>query len=158
MAENEFRAKAFAQLEARTTRYTNGCWIWDGPKGVGGYGRISVEGRFLYVHRLAHELLIGPIPVGFEVHHSCEHPACWNPLHVRAVSVREHTLLLTPGSLGYVNYRKTHCIHGHPFTPDNTYFRIDVKGRRCRTCDSLKYQEKRRRQIVSDSSSAPPCP
>lgn len=38
-----------------------------------------------------------------------------------------------------VNAAKTHCKHGHEFTPENT--RLDRGGYRCcRTCDRAKYQ------------------
>jgi hypothetical protein len=30
---------------------------------------------------------------------------------------------------------RTHCEHGHEFTPENTMMRVDSSGRRCRECD-----------------------
>lgn len=32
------------------------------------------------------------------------------------------------------NARKTHCIHGHEYTPENTYFNASNGSRNCRTC------------------------
>jgi len=32
---------------------------------------------------------------------------------------------------------RTHCIHGHAYTPENTYHNPGEKGRRCRTCMRL---------------------
>lgn len=34
----------------------------------------------------------------------------------------------------HVQASKTHCKHGHEFTPENTYLRPDRVGRLCRTC------------------------
>jgi hypothetical protein len=38
-----------------------------------------------------------------------------------------------PGLCAAVNRTKTECVHGHPFTPDNTFIRHDGY-RGCRTC------------------------
>jgi hypothetical protein len=39
----------------------------------------------------------------------------------------------TPTGVAALNAAKTHCCHGHPFSPDNTY--VNPKGgRECRTC------------------------
>jgi hypothetical protein len=44
------------------------------------------------------------------------------------------------------NAQKTHCVHGHAFTPENTYFRIDGTGRRiCRKCANARSREHKRR-------------
>jgi hypothetical protein len=29
---------------------------------------------------------------------------------------------------------RTHCEHGHEYTPENTMLRVDSSGRRCREC------------------------
>jgi hypothetical protein len=43
------------------------------------------------------------------------------------------------------NAQKTHCIHGHAFTPENTYVRIDGTGRRiCRICANARSREYKR--------------
>lgn len=60
------------------------CWTWTGYRQTpsaygGGYGMFS--GR--YAHRLAFELVNGPIPAGMEVLHSCDNPPCVNPAHLR---------------------------------------------------------------------------
>lgn len=37
---------------------------------------------------------------------------------------------------------KTHCIHGHEFTPENTYIRPDGRGRQCLRCIALQQQRR----------------
>jgi hypothetical protein len=67
-----------------------GCWVWQGRLGAGGYGRVSHNGRPVAVHRRYYEILCGPIPAGFHVHHRCRNRACVNPDHLVAVDKRAH--------------------------------------------------------------------
>jgi hypothetical protein len=60
----------------------DGCWLWTGPLSINGYGSIGVAEKTLYVHRLAHELWLGPIPKGRWVLHRCGNRACCNPDHL----------------------------------------------------------------------------
>jgi hypothetical protein len=47
-----------------------------------------------------------------------------------------------PRGAAAVNARKTHCIRGHEFTPENTYRSSDQK-RACRTCNDERQRERR---------------
>lgn len=57
------------------------CWPWLRGCNQGGYGRIRVEGRLVCCHRVAYELVLGPIPSGMKVLHSCDNPPCCNTAH-----------------------------------------------------------------------------
>ena len=107
----------------------SGCWLWQGAL-TKGYGRIEVEGRHLRVHRLAYELVKGPIPDGLSLDHLCRTRNCINPDHLEAVTTREN--ILRGEGIAATHARKTHCIHGHKFTAENTH--VWRGGRSCRTC------------------------
>ncbi len=115
------------------TPLSNGCWQWSTERlrKKDGYGYFVTYGKHLVAHRWAYEYLIGPIPPGLTFDHLCRNRACVNPTHGELVTKAVNTMR---GMGCYaINKRKTHCIHGHPFTPENTYVEVG-KGRHCQTC------------------------
>jgi hypothetical protein len=56
------------------------CWIWTGNRGSYGYGRIREKRGAVHAkrsaHRVAWELVHGPIPPKMEVCHHCDNPPC----------------------------------------------------------------------------------
>lgn len=74
-------------------RKTPACWLWTGRVETSGYGRIQAAGtrRRFFVHRLAYELLVGPIPVGMTIDHLCMERTCVNPAHMEVVTRAENT-------------------------------------------------------------------
>jgi hypothetical protein len=115
------------------------CWIWTGAKIKHGYGHFRLNRKSILAHRVAYEWLVGPIPEGLEPDHLCRVPSCVNPGHIEPVTQRENVLRGT--SFAALNARKTHCPHGHEYTPENT--RVQVKpngarGRFCRACSNAK--------------------
>lgn len=59
-----------------------GCWLWNGTQGRGGYGKITYHRKTWSTHRLAWTLKHGPIPTGKQVNHSCDVRLCCNPHHL----------------------------------------------------------------------------
>jgi hypothetical protein len=121
-----------------------GCWNWTGAKDRHGYGRISIRpDGTKFTHRVAYELLIGPIPQGLSLDHLCRNTSCCNPAHLEPVTHAENVRRGASGP-------KTHCPRGHEYTPENTYVRTrSGKGsRECRTCQ--REQDKARRDAVCE--------
>lgn len=114
-----------------------GCWRWSGA-GSNGYSTFTVEGIAKGAHRAVYELLVGPIPDGMQIDHLCGVRRCVNPDHLEPVTARENTRRALK-SLATINAAKTHCVHGHEFTPSNTYVPPKRPNRRyCRECNRLR--------------------
>jgi len=58
------------------------CWLWTGTTHKG-YGLFWIPGRSpAKAHRVAWELINGPIPDGLNACHRCDNPPCCNPDHL----------------------------------------------------------------------------
>jgi hypothetical protein len=132
------------------------CWIWVGGTNSWGYGSMWVsktESRKA-VHRVLYQLVFGPLPQEMLLHHDCENTRCVNPSHLRALTVKEHNHIHRPFDwIAAFHRAKTHCPHGHPYSPENTY--LDHKGGRiCRTCRGIQQRRYRARKRESEQANA----
>lgn len=130
----------------------SGCWIWIGGSKEGRYGCIGWPGAkdVRRAHRVAFEVLVGPIPEGMEIDHRCRLTWCVNPDHLRAVTHQVNTLSgIGPTA---VNALKTHCPKGHPLVPSN--LRKIADGRRgCLQCKRERSREYDRRRRAKNMAS-----
>jgi hypothetical protein len=122
------------------------CLIYQGKtNGASGYG--MTYGKLL-AHRVVYEKWWGAITPGMWIDHichneaasrgecrgglGCPHRKCINPGHLRLKSPSRNSLD-SPLHGG-----KTHCLHGHEYTPENTYIQPQSRGhgmgRVCREC------------------------
>jgi hypothetical protein len=124
---------------------TETCWLWQGALQEMGYGIINVKKRQMVVHRFSYEMYCEPIAEGLVIDHLCRTHNCVNPDHLEAVTRGEN--VLRGIGIPVVNKSKTHCLNGHPFTPENTRMRTrEEKGRECRICSNNRRRECSRRQ------------
>ncbi|KPC70104.1 hypothetical protein ADL26_17965, partial [Thermoactinomyces vulgaris] len=107
------------------------CWIWTAGTNKSNYGYFKVNGEAQEAHRVAFEMLRGPVPEGLHLDHLCHtndpackagdlclHRRCVNPDHLEPVSKREN---IRRGQSGSNNADKTRCPAGHAYDAANTY-------------------------------------
>lgn len=80
---------------APTSAVKGECWVYMGAHCDKGYGRLTVrvEGKpwGFRVHRVAYQLIRGPIPDGLTLDHLCFCEPCWNPDHLEPVTDVENS-------------------------------------------------------------------
>jgi len=122
------------------------CWIWRGYIEKNGYGKVTVDTRRDWAHRHMYRLIVGEIPVGLELDHTCRNTYCINPAHLEPVTHAEN-MRRAPYSACTIHGVKTHCPQGHPYSGDN----LIVWGgfRYCRTCQN-KYKKAYKAKIRNE--------
>lgn len=121
-----------------------GCWRWTGSVADNGYVQVGYRGQRWMLHRLVRTLLLGPIPPGMTLDHTCHdatcpatepylcvHRRCCNPLHA---------VIETRGRNASRSRReRSRCPRDHE------YDRVDRRGwRKCSTCE----RERKRRRLA----------
>lgn len=143
-----------ARLFSKTAITINGCWIWKGSRS-GNYGDIQWNFKRYGIHRFSYQEFVGPIPEGRHIHHNmevCTSTLCWNPAHLVPVEPDEHPSL--GQTITAANSVKTHCIHGHPFSEENTH--ITPEGHRsCRECYRASCRSRYKRKHAPDREVLP---
>ena len=116
---------------------TDGCWLWTGAICEDGYGRFHVDGhngRAVLAHRWTYQETHGEIAQGKQIDHLCRRRRCVRPDHLEVVTQAEN--IARGEGFSARNSRTTHCVHGHPFDPRDTY--VNPHRRYCRECNRQK--------------------
>ena len=87
-------------IQARFWKHVDkqeGCWLWTGgcPKG---YGQFSSATVTKVAHRVSYEFLVGEIPEGMHLHHTCHQKLCVNPAHLVLTTPSDHKRVYHTGS------------------------------------------------------------
>ncbi len=77
MLSHRAESRFWANVKATST-----CWLWTAGRHELGYGKFWLNGRTIGAHRVAYEIVHGPIPDGMFVCHACDVPACVRPSHL----------------------------------------------------------------------------
>jgi hypothetical protein len=127
------------------------CWLWTAGTNGYGYGYFNMDARRAThmnagAHRVAYELLIGPIPEGLTLDHLCLNNPCVNPAHLEPVTLAEN---IRRSPQAQAKRARTHCPQGHPYNAANTRWRTRPNpGRSCRACDSGSGAGRRRSMVA----------
>ncbi len=136
----------------------SGCWLWLGaaintyrkrPTGCQSSWRpvMKLGTRSMPVRQasqVAWELYVGPRDETLEVCHSCDNSWCVNPSHLYQATHKDNMqdAQIRGRMAGNGRPRGKACPHGHPYTPENTRWRI-CRGKplaACRTCERIARQ------------------
>jgi HNH endonuclease len=120
----------------RKVQKSDGCWLWTASGNGHGYGQFRHNGTTRAAHRVAYELMIGPIPSGLHIDHLCRVRLCVNPAHLEAVTQRENNCRADAGKYWAA---KTHCPRGHEYSPGNTAV-LRSGSRICKVCRRARSQ------------------
>lgn len=72
----------------------DGCWLWTAARNASGYGVFAFNvgaNDIRLAHRVAYELVRGPIPPGRIICHACDNPSCCRPEHLFEGSNQDNT-------------------------------------------------------------------
>lgn len=118
------------------------CWNIRNKAGSSGYVHLNFRGIQIDSHRIAYIAKNGPIPEGFDVHHTCpvRNKRCCNPAHLEIRTPAEHAR--EPGHVANIHASKTHCPRGHEYTTANTYTTTQNR-RMCRECQRIRRKQRR---------------
>lgn len=120
------------------------CWEWQRACNAKGYAVMSWvrPGWPHLVHTFVYQEVVGPIPDGNVVRHTCDNPPCVNPRHlVLGTHADNQGDMVARGRSKARHWGQGgFCVNGHPWA-ENEY--IYKRKRVCRAC---KMAEQRRRR------------
>lgn len=122
------------------------CWEWQRLKNPKGYGLLSWTrpGQSRIAHRFVYEQMVGPVPPGKVVRHTCDNPPCCNPSHLVLGTKGDNQQDMVERGRSKARHwgQGGFCVNGHPW---DTNERIVGRHRICRACKTNDQRQRRQR-------------
>lgn len=148
------------EIATKRTVAVGDCLLWTGCVNREGYGVYYFKDRgSKRAHRAVWEMLVGLIPEGYDLHHTCPNKHCVSPEHLTPMKHGVHqathveNIAIARKASNAAKLARTHCERGHPFSGDN--LGIAMGNRICLTCRRARqkafqrtYRAQRRAQLL----------
>jgi HNH endonuclease len=151
---DKLRLRIPARLQANSRKdKETGCLIWKGCRGGQGYGVIVIggkSGRHVGAHRVAWEIVNGPIPHGLLVRHRCHNRLCINPAHLQLGTHQENMSDMTGALRGHTRLTDHQVVEIQGLSRFLGYKRLEIAalyGLPRRTVDAILNNTRRQNAI-----------
>lgn len=111
----------FERVMGRRHFAESGCIEYTGYVHKWGYGYIQFQGKNWKVHRLVWTAIVGPIPDGGVIMHSCDNRKCINMDHL-SLGTQQANIRDCAAKKRQASNRKTHCPKGHAYAEHAIYY------------------------------------
>lgn len=125
------------------------CYVWSGHLNNKGYCLLNRNKKMILGHRYTWALFNGPIPKYKLVLHKCRNRNCVKIEHLYLGDYYDNAKdKIKDGTNHTWNMGLTHCLKGHKFTKENTYY---SNGKRsCKKCSERRKRDKRYLRLVNE--------
>ena len=143
---------AFTELDEES-----GCVIFTNAR-PDGYRQVRYNGRLVLVHRLAYELVYGPIPKGMKACHRCDRPSCVNASHIFVGTQKDNIRDMFAKGRARPRGKATQALTDFPAVSgrvDQALSKSAIREQWLSGCHSTSYTNCRDAGAMSDSGLSP---
>lgn len=85
------------------------CWPWPNGKRTR-YAQVMIDGHNIRAHRAMYEVMVGPIPDGLVLDHSCFNKCCVNYTHLEPVTTAVNNARAIAAGLRPTRYKRIRMV------------------------------------------------